>query len=40
METTEYKKPVGAPEKRKLFNPEEYGLEADFLLTNFSDLKG
>ena len=40
MESTEYKKAVGAPDKRKPFIPEEHGLESDFLLTNFSDLKG
>jgi selenide,water dikinase len=30
----------GLPPIRKEFNPEEYGLNKEFLLTNFSDLKG
>ena len=31
---------LGKPPKRPIFKPEEHGLDKDFLLTNFSDLKG
>jgi hypothetical protein len=31
---------LGKPPDRKAFVPEEWNLSADFLLTNFSDLKG
>lgn len=31
---------LGKPPPRKKFVPEEFGLEKDFLLTNFSELKG
>ena len=31
---------LGKPPFRAKFLPEEFGLEKDFLLTNFSDLKG
>lgn len=39
--TFSLKKTIGGPDiTRPVFKPEDYGLEKDFILTDFTELKG